>query len=1054
MCMTKYCSSLCLAILVLAGFKSLLAQEPGSSKVDFDRDIRPILSNHCFKCHGPDDQQRQANLRLDQRQSLFGAGDSGLAAIVAGQPEESELLRRVLSDDNDLRMPPTDSGPALTPAQIESLSRWIENGAQWSDHWAFEPIRQPAIPNTDLAEGKVHNAIDAFVLQELRTHDLQQASPETKERLIRRVSLDLTGLPPTLAEVDAFVADKSHNAFEKAVDRLLASQHFGERLAVPWLDLARYGDTSGYHNDSLRDMWLWREWIIKAFNRNLPFDQFTLEQLAGDLIPEASIDQQIASGFHRNVMTSDEGGLIDSEYRNLYVVDRVGTTGVTWLGLTVACAQCHDHKYDPLTQADFYKLYAFFNNVPENGKDGVRDRNPKPFLRVPSAEESEQLKKFEADMDALNSTLAEITKGLPEKQSAWESQFVTAQASVSTPPPLALFALEGQGDGKLIKEGTILAPSAQGKPEFAAGAMGQALKTAGKGWFEYDNVRLKPEAPFSLSLIVSVSKAGGSAIGQMDDASAARGWDIEFRGLRPSFHLIHQWPDNAIHVQADQDFKENTFTHLTVTYDGSGKAAGVRFYVDGGLVPSTIKTDKLAGEIGNSIPLSIGRRGPSGTPFSGLIDEVQVFDCQLTATEVASLNSAEALRIAQLPAGERSEQQQKSLKDFFQRTQVPELAIAQSALADLTKSKEEFEKGLPNTMVMSEMETPRDTFIKVRGNYDQDGERVTASVPSFLPQIPAPAAGTLNRLDLARWLSSPEHPLTARVAVNRWWAMLFGTGIVKTLNDFGTQGERPSHPALLDWLAADFLSDWDIKRSIKQIVMSATYQQSAQVSPELLRLDTENRWLARGPRQRLDAEFLRDNALAIAGVLNPTIGGKSIKPTQPDGTWEINEMSGYKYDKSTGADLYRRGLYVYWRRSTVYPSFVTLDAPTREFCVAQRAKTSTPLQSLVLMNDPVFVEAARGLAQRLLADSQLDETARLRLGWRLALAREPTDSELRILLRVLEQQLATYRADMESAQKLVAVGDLPRAEALNVAELAAWTALSNVLLNLNETLSN
>lgn len=1054
MSMNRLFRCLCFTILFLAGVKPLIARDPASNKVDFDREVRPILSNHCFKCHGPDDQQRQANLRLDRQQSIFGAGDSGLSVIVAGQPKESELLRRIQTDDSDLHMPPIDSGLGLTREQIQTLSRWIEEGAQWSGHWSFEPIRRPAVPTTELADGQVNNAIDAFVLQQLKTHSLRQAPGETKERLIRRVSLDLTGLPPTLAEVDAFVNDESRNAFEKVVDRLLASQHFGERLAVPWLDLARYGDTSGYHNDSLRDMWLWREWIVKAFNRNLSFDQFTLEQLAGDLVPEASIEQQIASGFHRNVMTSDEGGLIDSEYRNLYVVDRVGTTGVTWLGLTVACAQCHDHKYDPVTQADFYKLYAFFNNVPENGKDGVRDRNPKPFLRVPTIEETEKLKKFEAEIDALNCSLAEIKKGLPEKQSAWESQLVTAQANISPPAPRALFAMEGQGNGQLVKEGTTLVPTAEGKPQFAAGAIGQALKTVGKGWYEYENVQLKPEAPLSLSLMVSVSKAGGSPIGQMDDANASRGWDVEFHGLRPSFHLIHQWPDNAIHVQADQDFKENTFTNLTITYDGSGKAAGVKFYVDGGLVPSTIKADKLAGEISNSIPFSIGRRGSGGTPFNGLIDEVQIFDCQLAATDVASLHSAEALRIAKLPVAERSQDQQKTLEQFFQRTQVPELSSAQSALAGLTKSKEEFEKGIANTMVMSEMETPRDTFIKVRGNYDQDGEKVLANVPSFLPQIPAPATGTLNRLDLARWLTSPEHPLTARVAVNRWWAMMFGTGIVKTLNDFGTQGEHPSHPALLDWLAADFLSDWDIKRSFKQIVMSATYQQSAQVSAELLRLDSENRWLARGPRQRLDAEFLRDNALAIAGVLNPAIGGKSIKPTQPDGTWEINEMSGYKYDKSTGADLYRRGLYVYWRRSTVYPSFVTLDAPTREFCVAQRAKTSTPLQSLVLMNDPVFVEAARGLAQRLLTESQLDNTARLRLGWRLALAREPSDSELRILQQVLEQQLTTYRADGESALKLVAIGDLQRPEDLNVAELAAWTALSNVLLNLNETLSN
>jgi hypothetical protein len=1049
----------CLAIPFLMGAVSQ-AREPASLPVDFDRDVRPILSNHCYTCHGPDDQQRQANLRLDQHSAIVGAGDSGKPAVVAGQPAESEILRRIQSADSDLRMPPSESGPPLAPEQIEILTRWIQDGAQWSNHWAFEPIRQPAVPTDDLAEGQVHNAIDAFVLRQLTSRDVRQAPRETKERLIRRVSLDLTGLPPTLADVDAFVADDSQQAFEKVVDRLLASQHFGERLAVPWLDLARYGDTSGYHNDSLRDMWLWREWIIQALNRNMPFDQFTREQLAGDLVPDASIEQQIASGFHRNVMTSDEGGLIDAEYRNLYVVDRVATTGVTWLGLTVACAQCHDHKYDPISQADFYKLYAFFNNVPENGKDGVRDRNPKPFLRVPSAEDSQKLTEFDAQLAALNGTLSGITEGLADRQLAWEDQFVSSQSSLSTPAlsaptPRALFPMDGQGAGQVANTETPLAPSGQGKPEFVPGAMGQALKTSGAGWFEYANAfDFTQDTPWSVSLLLSVSKAGGSPLGQMDDSNAARGWDIEFHGLRPSFHLIHQWPKNAIHLQANEDFPENTFTHLTITYDGSAKAAGVKLYVNGGLAPVTVKTDKLRGDISNTTPFSIGRRGPGGTPFNGLIDEVQIFDCELSELEVASLNSAEALRIARLPVAERSEQQQKTLTQFFQRTQLPELASTQAALAELKKSKEEFEKALPNTMVMSEMEKPRDTFIKVRGNYDQDGEQVLASVPTFLPQIPAPAEGTLNRLDLARWLTSPEHPLTARVAVNRWWAMLFGTGLVKTLNDFGTQGERPTHPQLLDWLAADFLRDWDIKRSIKQMVMSATYQQTAQASPELLQSDSENRWLARGPRQRLDAEFLRDNALAIAGVLNPTIGGKSIKPAQPEGTWEINEMSGYKYDKSQGADLYRRGLYVYWRRSTVYPSFVTLDAPTREFCVAQRAKTSTPLQSLVLMNDPVFVEAARGLAQRVLAEPNLDDAGRVRLAWRLALAREPSLSELQILQHVLQQQLTTYRADLDSAQLFVAVGDLQRPEKLDVAELAAWTALSNVLLNLNETLSN
>ncbi|MEZ6032954.1 MAG: DUF1553 domain-containing protein [Planctomycetaceae bacterium] len=785
---------------------SAFASDPVSEPaVDFDRDIRPLLSETCFTCHGPDRNQLKAGLRLDQKESAFGPLESGLTAIVPGSPDQSELIRRLLSTDPDEVMPPPSEQKRLSPAQIDLLQTWIRQGAVWKGHWSFEPIQTPPLPGSDSAAWGNTNPIDAFVRTRLAQDGLELSPEETRERLIRRVSLDLIGLPPSINEVDAFVNDTESNAFEKVVDRLLSSPHFGERLALVWLDLARYGDTSGYHNDSLRDMWLWREWVVNAFNNNLPFDEFTIEQLAGDLIPHRTIQQQIASGFHRNVMTSDEGGLIDAEYRNLYVVDRVSTTGVTWLGMTIGCAQCHDHKYDPITQRDFYQVYAFFNNVAENGKDGVRDRNPKPFLRISTPEQDQELARLTADATAADQQLQERSKGLTTEQIAADAELVELQ--------------------KKVKE--------------------------------------------------------------------------------------------------------------------------------------------------------------------------------------------------------------------------------------LKKTRDDYEKSIPNTMVMEELETPRETFMKVRGNYDQDGEKVAAAVPAFLPQInPGTADRPLNRLDLARWLVSREHPLTARVTINRWWAMLFGTGIVKTLNDFGSQGERPSHPELLDWLAADFMSDWDTKRAIRQIVLSATYRQTSRTTPEQLKRDSNNRLLARGPRQRLDAEIIRDNALSIAGVLNPVLGGRSIKPAQPDGTWEINEMSGYKYEKSTGADLYRRGLYVYWRRSTVYPSFVTLDAPTREFCVAQRAKTSTPLQSLVLMNDPVFVEAARAFAQRVLTEGGSDSVARLSFAWRLALSRPPSDSELDVLKTTLQQLQDTYTQDPEAAGKLVTVGDLPRPDGMDDRELAAWTALSNVILNLNETITN
>ncbi|MEZ6134575.1 MAG: DUF1553 domain-containing protein [Pirellulaceae bacterium] len=623
------------------------------------------------------------------------------------------------------------------------------------------------------------------------------------------------------------------------------------------------------------------------------------------------------------------------------------------------------------------------------------------------------------------------------------------------PQPSSQFALDDCGDGVIVDESKPISAIAHGTSEFVDGAVGKGFQTAGSAWFEYgDHCGFTKDNAFSVTAYLSVTKAGGAPLGKMDDPNGARGWDIEFHGLRPSVHLIHHWSNDAIHIQADADFEENVWTHIAVTYDGSAKASGLKLYVNGELAKTSIKLDSLTGDITNSVPFSIGRRGPSSTNFNGIIDDVRIFNRTLTPEEIGSVGASEAQQIAKLLAQDRSENQKKTLENFFLRTQVPQLQEMTNSLSELRKSKQDYENALPNTMVMSEMDKPRDTFIKIRGNYDLDGQQVSSGVPAFLPQIPADGDRSLNRLDLARWLVSRDHPLTARVAVNRWWAMLFGTGLVKTLNDFGSQGERPSHPELLDWLAADFMHDWDVKRAIKQIVLSATYQQSAEVSPTLLERDSENRWLARGPRQRLDAEFLRDNALAIAGVLNPKIGGKSIKPAQPAGTWEINEMSGYKYEKSTGEDLYRRGLYVYWRRSTVYPSFVTLDAPTREFCVAARAKTSTPLQSLVLMNDPVFVEAARGLAQRVLSVADLDDAARVTLAWRLALAREPSAREREILMQTLDSQLETYQADPEAAKQLISVGDLASPNDQDSAELAAWTALSNVILNLNETISN
>jgi hypothetical protein len=1018
------------------------------AEIDFAREIRPLLSDNCFACHGPDSNKRKAGLRLDEKESAFSKLESGEIAIVPGDVEKSELLRRVTSADKDEVMPPPKEHKKLKPEQVELLRRWIKEGANWTGHWAFQPVKEPSVPGGG-------NPIDAFIGARLKKEGLAFSPKEENARLLRRVSLDLTGLPPTIKETDDFLADTAPTAFENVVDRLLASPHFGERLAIPWLDLARYGDTSGYHNDSLRDMWLWREWVIKAFNANMPFDEFTIEQLAGDLLPNATIDQRIASGFHRNVMTSDEGGLIDAEYLNLYIVDRVNTTGATWLGLTVGCAQCHDHKYDPMTQRDFYRVYAFFHNVPENGKDGVRDRNPVPFLRVPTPEQSQEMARLDGEIATADKAVQEIAKAVDARQVEWEKQIAASGAGAEPKGPATKFPLDADGVGA-NDAGEKVEGVLKGEATFVEGAVANSLRVEAKGWIEYGDVfSFEKDQPFTVSAWLRLKPQGGSPFGKMESSATTRGWDVEFHGTRPSFHLIHSFPSNAITVHGERELPVNTFLHFLVSYDGSGKAAGVKLYVNGQPEKTRVEHDSLNATIKTPETFSIGRRGAAGPAFTGRVDDVRIDPRALEPAEVAALGGGASFAIAAIAPERRTPEQKAQLQKFFRETQAPELATAEKQAAEVRKSREKLEREIPNTMVMSEMDKPRDTFIKVRGAYDQNGEKVSAAVPAFLPQLPERTDGKpLNRLDFAKWLVSREQPLTARVTVNRWWAMLFGNGLVKTVNDFGSQGEWPSHPELLDWLAADFMKDWDVKRAIKQMVMSATYRQSAKAAPHLIERDSANRLLARGPRQRLDAEIIRDNALSIAGILNPKLGGKSIKPEQPPGTWEINEMGGYNYDKSKGADLYRRGLYVYWRRSTVYPSFITLDAPTREFCSTQRAKTSTPLQSLVLMNDPVFVEAARAFAQRILKEGGPDDAARLRYAWRLALARSPRDGELAILAKALESQLATFSQDKPAAASLVKVGDLPKPAELDDAQLAAWTAVSNVLLNLNETITN
>ncbi len=1115
--------------------------------VDFNRDIRPIFSDHCYACHGPDQNKRKAGLRFDTQDGALKALDSGGFAIVPGQPKQSTLLKVIsLPLDDDDHMPPTKNGKQLSAAQIDLLRRWIEQGAKWAAHWAYVAPVRPEVPgggkkvisktvisegggrrpnslHTDLLmtdySGPGRNPIDAFILAKLKEHNLKPNTEAERPALIRRASLDLTGLPPTVAEVDAFLADKNPNAYEQVVDRLLASPHYGERMALAWLDQARYADTSGYHFDGFRQMHHWRDWVIKSFNDNQPFDQFTIEQIAGDLLPNATLDQKIATGFHRNVMTTDEGGIDPEEYLTKYQVDRVSTTAQVWLGSTLGCAECHDHKYDPLTQKEFYQFYAFFNSIPEKGLDGTRVKNSGPVLRLPTADQGSRLLTFEDSIPAAEKALSEREAELPKAQEKWEAALGEVKApeitglvrwfaldgdtgisgaSVPLTPALSpvereqrqpasekteraqkqerlndalpLPAGEGRGEGKRTANQSALTTN-----EFAPGKLGRALKLTGATNDFVDAgsaVRFEFTNAFSYGAWIQLHGKNGAVLSKMEKGPGYRGFDLLISEGKIEAHLASTFPDNAIKVVSKEALPTNVWRQVFVTYDGSKKAAGVKLYVNGRAVALDIAKDKLSATIVTDSPLLIGSR-LGAFPFHGLIDDVRFYDRALGSNDVAALFAHAHLLVAKAPKEQRTKEQRDELKVFFREQHATDFLAARARTEQLKKDKKKLLDDIPDTMVMQEMEKPRDTFVLMRGNFQNKGDKVTPGTPAAWP--PLPSGQPTNRLALARWLVATNNPLTARVTVNRLWAMFFGTGLVKTANDFGSQGDRPSHPELLDWLACEFMvpvaasregagdrnsgraltgrgyeARWDVKHLVRLIATSAAYRQSAVVNKEKLERDPYNRLLSRGPRLRLDAELIRDNALAASGLLNTKIGGPSVKPYQPPGLWEITD---HKYEPSTGDDLYRRGLYVFWKRAAHYPSFQTFDAPSREICTLQRQRTSTPLQSLVVMNDPVYVETARALAARVLHEGGDKLPDQLTLAFRLSLARPPRADEIKVLEKTFTEQRARFVADTNAAVELLSIGESPRPKDLNLVDHAAMTGVANVLLNLNETMT-
>jgi hypothetical protein len=963
---------------------------------------------------------------------------------VPGHPEQSELFLRISHEDDTQRMPPKKSGRKLTPNQIEILRRWIQQGARWQPHWAFIPSVRPAVPAVKNAAW-VRGSIDAFVLARLEQEGLTPSPEADRVTLLRRLTLDLTGLPPTPAEVDAFLADRAPDAYEKVVERLLHSPRRGERLAVRWLNAARYADTSGYQSDGERIMWRWRDWVIDAFNRNLPFDQFTVEQLAGDLLPGATLEQKIATGFNRNHRGNGEGGIIPEEYAVEYVVDRVETTATVWLGLTMGCARCHDHKFDPLKQREFYQVFAYFNNVPEQGR-AIKIGNSPPYIEAPTPRQQEELRLLEGRLAAAETEVAQLDPALRKAQRKWEKKAPKLPDDWLPPGGLAArLSLDGtRGKTHFV----------DGEPDYGTGPVGQAAVFDGRryldagdlggfGFFDHFSLGawVRPEGP-----------QGGTILSRMLDVEQGEGYCLKLVHGKLQVHFTKRWLDDALRVESEQTLEPGRWRHVQLTYDGSRRAEGVRLYLDGKPLPTRVLLDELNQTFQTKQPFRIGAGdGPRGR-FQGSIARVCIHNVCLSPEQVQVLAVPQTLgAILALPAAKRDPAQSAKLAAYYLDNHAPEkIRQAHRSRDELRHQRRQLVEAIPTTMVMEEMPRPRDTHVLIRGEYDKRGEKVSPGVPAVLGAMPTPSRN--DRLTLARWLVDPGHPLTARVAVNRTWQMFFGAGLVKTVDDFGTQGDFPSHPELLDWLATELVrTGWDLRSLERTIVLSATYRQASRVRPELLQRDPDNRLLARGARFRLPAEMIRDQALAASGLLVEQLGGPSVKPYQPAGLEK--ELGADPYVQDHGRSLYRRSLYTFWKRTVAPPAMVTFDAPGRETCMVRETRTNTPLQALTLLNEVAHVEAARVLAQRVLREAGPTAEERLTLAFRLVLARAPRPGELAVLRAGLEQHLADFRKDPQAAGRVVRAGEAPLDAGRDAAELAAYLAVAQLILNLDEAIT-
>ncbi len=1010
------------------------ADEP--TRISFNRDIRPILSNNCFFCHGQDNANRKAEMRLDTEE-----GQRANHVVVPGSLDESLLIERILSVAPDVVMPPPDSNKALSTKDKELLKRWVVEGAAFEKHWSWIAPKR-----TQPGKSPSPNPIDAFILEKLDEQGLKPSPEADRTTLIRRVTLDLTGLPPTLEEVDNFLSDKSDKAYEKVVDRLLQSPHFGERMALPWLDAARYADTHGYQKDNHRSMWPWRDWVVNAINQNMPFDQFTIEQLAGDLLPNANDLQRIATGFHRNHRINAEAGSIEEEYLAEYAADRLDTTATVWLGLTVGCARCHDHKFDPITQKEYFQLFAFFNSIDEKGVDGVGP-SPTPQMTVSVPGLDAELARQRVRVAELRNRLAERADELRQDRLAWEER---VSAILDTAMSDTLW---------IVPEPTELMSA--NKMNFTVLADRSVLVHGDNPLNDVQSIRIPIESGWTrairLEALPHESLNQAAFARSFDGSFVLSGFEVELNERDQAARKLEIRSATAASSRLSWSvagcLDQNTNTGWSTDPNLPANQHRALFLLD----------QSIEGKPGSYLTLRLRYEAKEEQSIIGR------FRFALSSGDQPVLESddwfpsslVEAVRV--LP-GHRTAEQQQQLVDAFLRLSTDTLLKTLRLKREQAEQheKELLERSTVNIMVMKELDTPRQTFIHLRGAYDKPGERVVASTPASLPETSLPEIEKnrlLNRLDLARWIVDRNHPLTARVAVNRYWQMYFGTGLVKTTEDFGTQGEWPSHPELLDWLASEFIdSNWDVKAMQRLMVLSETYRQSSKTNPRALELDPENRWLSRGPRFRLAAHLLRDQALSVSGLLVPALGGPPVKPYQPAGLWEgvagINSNTT-RYRQDTGSSLYRRSIYTYWKRAVPPPSMMIFDTADREVCSVKRRLTNTPLQALTMLNDPTYVETARALASQSMGLSSQFESDADVTQWifRRILARSPDAAEN----QQLQGSLINYRAHFQrlptAAQELIHVGESPVDAGLDAIELAARTTLVSLILNLDETLT-